>query len=81
MKTLVGAFNRSRLITLLAATGIATLILFLLRPTVAEAAGVEEETVFIFNTFSFLIWGCWSCGWPPDSQCWKPAPFAQRTPP
>ena len=45
MKTLVGAFNRSRLITLLAATGIATLILFLSSaPTAAEAAGVEEES-------------------------------------
>ena len=64
MKTLVGALNRSRLSTIVAATGVATLILFLLRPTVAEAAGVEEETVFIFNTFSFLVWGAlvmWMC--------------------
>ncbi len=57
MKTMVGAFNRSRIITLLAATGIATLILFVFRPAVAEAAGVEEEAVFVFNTFAFLIWG------------------------
>ena len=57
MKTMVGAFNRSRLITLLAATGIATLILFVFRPAAAEAAGVEEEAVFIFNTFAFLVWG------------------------
>ena len=57
MKTMVGAFNRSRIITLLAATGIATLILFVFRPLVAEAAGVEEEAVFVFNTFAFLIWG------------------------
>ena len=57
MKTMVGAFNRSRIITLLAATGIATLILFVFRPVAAEAAGVEEEAVFVFNTFAFLIWG------------------------
>ena len=57
MKTMVGAFNQSRIITLLAATGIATLLLFVFRPVAAEAAGVEEEAVFIFNTFAFLVWG------------------------
>ena len=57
MKTMVGAFNQSRIITLLAATGIATLLLFVFRPVTAEAAGVEEEAVFIFNTFAFLVWG------------------------
>ena len=36
---------------------------FLARPAVAFAAG-EEETLFVFNTFSFLIWGVlvmWMC--------------------
>ena len=49
---------------ILAATGVATLVLFLARPSVAYAAGVEEETAFVFNTFSFLVWGAlvmWMC--------------------
>ena len=49
---------------ILAATGIATVALFIARPAVAHAAGVEEETAFVFNTFSFLIWGAlvmWMC--------------------
>ncbi len=36
----------------------------LARPAVAHAAGVNEETQFIFNTFSFLVWGAlvmWMC--------------------
>ena len=49
---------------ILAATGLATLVLFLVRPSVAYAAGIEEETAFVFNTFSFLVWGAlvmWMC--------------------
>ena len=64
LKSMLGVLPRTRLGAILAATGIATLILFMLRPVVAEAAGVEDETVFIFNTFSFLIWGAlvmWMC--------------------
>ena len=33
-------------------------------PAVAHAAGVSDETKFIINTFSFLIWGAmvmWMC--------------------
>ena len=33
-------------------------------PTVAHAAGVDDETQFVFNTFSFLVWGAlvmWMC--------------------
>ena len=33
-------------------------------PSVAHAAGVSDETQFIINTFSFLIWGAmvmWMC--------------------
>ncbi len=37
---------------------------FLVWPSVAHAAGVDEETQFILNTFSFLVWGAlvmWMC--------------------
>ncbi|MCY3886994.1 MAG: ammonium transporter [Chloroflexi bacterium] len=53
-----------RLAAMLAATGLATVVLLLARPAVAHAAGVEEESAFIFNTFSFLVWGAlvmWMC--------------------
>ena len=33
-------------------------------PSVAHAAGVDEETSFVLNTFAFLIWGAlvmWMC--------------------
>ena len=49
---------------ILAATGIASLAVFLVRPAVAHAAGVEDETAFVLNTFSFLVWGAlvmWMC--------------------
>ena len=45
-------------------TGVASLGFLLVRPAVAHAAGVDEETLFVFNTFSFLIWGVlvmWMC--------------------
>ncbi len=64
MSTLTRALSHHRLPAILAATGVASIILFLARPPVAHAAGVEEETVFIFNTFSFLVWGAlvmWMC--------------------
>ena len=53
-----------RLAVIVAATGIATAVLLLARPSVAYAAGVDEETSFVFNTFAFLIWGAlvmWMC--------------------
>ena len=64
MSTLTRVLSHHRLPAILAATGVASIILFLARPTVAHAAGVEEETAFIFNTFSFLVWGAlvmWMC--------------------
>ena len=64
MSTLTRALSHHRLPAILAATGVASIILFLARPSVAYAAGVEEETAFIFNTFSFLVWGAlvmWMC--------------------
>ncbi len=43
---------------------ILTLGLLLARPAITHAAGVEEETQFILNTFAFLVWGAlvmWMC--------------------
>ena len=55
MRVLVGPLTRlfpRRLVLILAMA----LAIPLLVPTVARAA-VDEETMFVFNTFSFLIWG------------------------
>ena len=64
MKALTSVLLNRRLAAILAATGIVTLLFLFLRPAAAHAAGVDDETVFIFNTFSFLIWGAlvmWMC--------------------
>ncbi len=56
--------SRRRPAAILAATGIASAVVFLARPAVAYAAGVDEESAFVFNTFAFLIWGAlvmWMC--------------------
>ena len=55
---------RPRLAVIVAATGLATAALLVARPSVAYAAGVDDEAAFVFNTFSFLIWGAlvmWMC--------------------
>ena len=49
---------------ILAAIALGCLVLFLARPAVAHAAGLDEETSFVLNTFSFLVWGAlvmWMC--------------------
>ncbi len=49
--------------SLVLAGAVVALGFFLARPAVAFAAG-DEETIFILNTFSFLIWGAlvmWMC--------------------
>ena len=55
--------NRNRIaITLIA--GVITIGVILARPAVAQAAGVDEETRFVLNTFAFLVWGAlvmWMC--------------------
>ena len=55
--------NRNRIaITLIA--GVITIGVILARPAVAQAAGVDEETQFVLNTFAFLVWGAlvmWMC--------------------
>ena len=61
---LTNILSHRRPAAILAATGIASLAVFLIRPAVAHAAGVEDETAFVFNTFSFLVWGAlvmWMC--------------------
>ncbi len=47
--------QRRRTLLLLAAA--ATLGIFLARPAVAQAQGVEAEAVYVLNTFAFLVWG------------------------
>ena len=50
--------------TILAVTGIATLGFMFARPALAHAAGIDDETQFVFNTFMFLVWGAlvmWMC--------------------
>ncbi len=61
---LTSVLSRRRPAAILAATGIASAVVFLARPAVAYAAGVDDETAFVFNTFAFLIWGAlvmWMC--------------------
>ena len=56
MSTFLHIFaSRRRTLLLLAAA--ATLGIFLARPSVAQADGVEAEVVYVFNTFAFLVWG------------------------
>ena len=64
MRTLTNIFTRRSRASVIAGAALLTLGLFLARPAVAHAAGIDEETQFIFNTFSFLIWGAlvmWMC--------------------
>ena len=64
MTSLVGFLSYRRPAAILAATGIGFLILFLAKPAIAHAAGPDDETAFVFNTFAFLIWGAlvmWMC--------------------
>ena len=64
MMMLTNILSHRRPAAILAATGIASLAVFLVRPAVAHAAGIEDETAFVFNTFSFLVWGAlvmWMC--------------------
>ena len=61
---LTKALSRRRPAALLAVSGIAALVLFLLMSGRAHAQEVEAEVAFILNTFSFLIWGAlvmWMC--------------------
>ena len=54
--TIMNLFRQRRRILLLVAA-VATLGIFLARPTGAQAQGVDAETAYVLNTFSFLAWG------------------------
>ena len=61
---LTNVLSRRRPALIVAVSGLVALSLFLVRPVVAHAAGVEDETQFILNTFAFLVWGAlvmWMC--------------------
>ena len=64
LRTIMTVLSYRRPAVILAVTGMAALGLFLAWPAVAQASGHHEETVFILNTFSFLVWGAlvmWMC--------------------
>ncbi len=56
MTTIVHLFGQRRR-TLLLVAAAATLGIFLARPAVAQAEGVDAETAYVLNTFAFLAWG------------------------
>ena len=63
MRTFANVFSRYRFAVLAALISVSVVCLFV-RPNLAYAAGVDDETKFVFNTFSFLIWGAlvmWMC--------------------
>jgi len=49
--------RRFSLRAMVAVAAIVTIVLLTVRPALAQTTGVSDETAFIFNTFSFLIWG------------------------
>ena len=65
MRQLTNILSWRRPPLILATTGVVSLAFLLARPSVVQAAnGVEEEALFVFNTFSFLIFGAlvmWMC--------------------
>ena len=64
MRAFENVLANRRLPVILAATGLVTLAFLFVRPAAAHAAGVTDETAFVFNTFSFLVWGAlvmWMC--------------------
>ncbi len=51
-------------IAIVAVVTLIPFVFYLGWPSVAHAAGVDEETQFVLNTFSFLVWGAlvmWMC--------------------
>ena len=57
-------FRNYRPALLTAVAGVVALGVVLIKPGVAYAAGVDDETAFILNTFAFLVWGAlimWMC--------------------
>ena len=63
MRLLAHSLIRYRF-AVLTALVLASVACLFVRPSIAHAAGVDDETAFVFNTFSFLIWGAlvmWMC--------------------
>ncbi len=63
MRTFANFFVRYRFAVAAVLVLLSAICLFV-RPSIAYAAGVDDETAFVFNTFSFLIWGAlvmWMC--------------------
>ena len=63
MRTFAESFARYKFVVAAGLVLVSAICLFV-KPSVAHAAGVDEETMFVFNTFSFLIWGAlvmWMC--------------------
>ena len=64
MRTLTNILAPRSRASVIAGIALLTLGVFLVRPAVAHAAGVDQETQFVFNTFAFLVWGAlvmWMC--------------------
>ena len=64
LKVLLNLRSWRRPATILAVTAAGAATIFLARPAIAQAAGVEGETEFVLNTFAFLVWGAlvmWMC--------------------
>ena len=64
LRTFAKLLSHRRPATILAVTGIVTLGFMIARPALAHAAGIDDETQFVFNTFMFLVWGAlvmWMC--------------------
>ena len=64
LKTVVKSLFHNRHAAILSIVGVVALGYFLVRPSIAHAAGVDQETQFVLNTFAFLVWGAfvmWMC--------------------
>ena len=64
MRTLTNTLTPRSRASVIAGIALLTLGVFLVRPAVAHAAGVDQETQFVLNTFAFLVWGAlimWMC--------------------
>ena len=56
--------RNSKTAIMVVAAVVVALGVVLIKPGVAHAAGVDDETAFVLNTFAFLVWGAlimWMC--------------------
>ena len=64
MATLTNILTHRKRLVITAVAALTAMALSIGWPSVAHAAGVDEETSFVLNTFAFLIWGAlvmWMC--------------------